>query len=56
MKPIYTIEYYNDLWKTWIRHNFINYSSLQKAKDEVKSYKNHKLGIKIRIVKTEIIK
>jgi hypothetical protein len=40
----------------WIPHNFKKYSSLQAAKKEVSSYKDHNLGVKFRIQKVEIIK
>jgi hypothetical protein len=44
------------LGKLWASYNFKKYSSLQAAQKEVNSYKEHKLGVKFRIVKTEIIK
>jgi hypothetical protein len=40
----------------WIPHNFKKYSSLQAAKKEISSYKDHNLGVKFRIQKVEIIK
>ena len=52
----YKIEYFNFLFKMWINHDFKKYSSLQTAKKAVESYKEHKLGIKFRIQKIEIIK
>jgi hypothetical protein len=56
MKTYYQIQYWNWLFKIWIPHDFNKYSSLQKAKEEVNSYKKHKLGVKFRIVKTEFLK
>ena len=56
MKPYYQIQYWNWLFKIWSPHDFNKYSSLQRAKEEVNSYKQHKLGVKFRIQKIEIIK
>jgi len=56
VKTYYQIQYWNWLFKTWILHNFKEYSSLQRAKEEVNSYKEHNLGVKFRIQKIEIIK
>jgi hypothetical protein len=56
MKKYYQIQYWNWLFKIWIPHDFNKYSSLQKAKEEVDSYKKHKLGVKFKIVKTELLK
>jgi hypothetical protein len=44
------------MFKLWIPHNFKKYSSLQAAQKAIDSYKEHKLGIKFRIQKIEIIK
>jgi len=56
VKTYYQIQYWNWLFKTWTLHNFKEYSSLQQAKEEVNSYKEHNLGVKFRIQKIEIIK
>lgn len=56
MKSYYQIQYHNRLFEMWIPHNFKKYSSLQAAQKEISSYKDHKLGIKFRIQKVEIIK
>jgi hypothetical protein len=55
-KTFYQVQYWNWLFKIWIPHNFKEYSSLQRAKKEVNSYEEHKLGVKFRIQKIEIIK
>lgn len=52
----FKIEYFNKLFNLWIPYDIKKYSSLQAAQNEITSYKNHKLGVKLRIVKTEIIK
>jgi hypothetical protein len=54
MKNYYSISFWSKLFKLWLPHDFKKYSSLQDAKKEINSYKEHKLGIKFRIVKTEI--
>jgi len=56
MKSYYQIQYRNCLFEMWIPHNFNKYSSLQAAQKEISSYKEHKLGVKFRIQKIEIIK
>jgi hypothetical protein len=56
MKSYYQIQYRNRLFEMWSPHNFKKYSSLQAAQKEVSSYKDHKLGVKFRIQKIEIIK
>ncbi len=55
MKKYYQIESWNWLSKIWINFNFRKYSSLQDAKKRINSYKEHELGVKFRIVKTEIL-
>jgi hypothetical protein len=54
LKTSYQIQYWNWLFKIWVPHNFHKYYSLQAAQEEVNSYKEHKLGVKFRIVKNEI--
>lgn len=56
MNTHYEIQYWNKLFNLWINHNNKKYKNLQRAKDEVSSYKGHKLGLKLRIIKIEIIK
>ena len=55
MKKYYSIQYWNWLSKIWVSNSFHKYSSLQDAKKEINSYKEHKLGVKFRIVKIEIL-
>lgn len=52
----YIIEFYQEGCKKWIRHTFLEYASLKDAKREVDSYKQHKLGVKFRILKVTTIK
>lgn len=56
MGSYYQIQDWNSLSKIWTNFNFKKYSSLQAAQKRINSYKQHKLGVKFRIVKTEIIK
>jgi hypothetical protein len=56
VKPYYQVYYWSSLFAMWIPHNFKKYSSLQAAKKEISSYKDHNLGVKFRIQKVEIIK
>jgi hypothetical protein len=55
MKPYYYIEYFNKLFNMWIRHNHIKYKTLEAAQTKTRQYKSHKLGIKLRICKLEIV-
>ena len=55
MKIHYSIQSWSWLSKIWINYDFRKYFSLQDAKKEINSYKQHKLGVKFRIVKTEIL-
>ena len=55
MKKYYQIESWNWLFKIWANFDFRKYSSLQDAKKRINSNKEHKLGVKFRIVKTEIL-
>jgi len=50
MKEHYIIEYYQKGIKNWTRHTFIDYLTLEEAKKEVTSYREHDLGIKFRIL------
>jgi hypothetical protein len=56
VKSYYQVSYWNKLFKLWTSHNFKKYSSLQEAQEAIDSYKEHKLGVKFRIQKIEIIK
>jgi hypothetical protein len=56
VKPYYQVSYWSKLFKLWIPHNFKKYSSLQEAQKAIDSYKEHKLGVKFRIQKIEIVK
>lgn len=56
MSLYYEIQSWNWLSKMWINFDLKKYSSLQAAQKRVNSYKEHKLRVKFRIVKTEIIK
>jgi hypothetical protein len=52
----YIIEYYQPGCKKWIRHTFIDYVSLEDARREVKSYHEHGLKVKFRILKVTEVK
>lgn len=54
MKKYYQIQYWNWLSKIWVFYNFKKYSSLKNVKKEIKSYQDHKLGVKLRILKVQI--
>lgn len=56
MNKYYHIEYWNDLFKKWIRHDFKDYKSLKGADEEVKRFKQNKLGTKFRILEIKILK
>jgi hypothetical protein len=56
MNTYYQIEYWNGLFKKWIRHDFKDYKSLKNADEEVKRFKQNKLGIKFRILEIKILK
>ena len=51
----YTIEYYNKLWKDWIRFDQKKYKTQQSAQDRINEYREHKTGLKLRLVKTEVL-
>jgi hypothetical protein len=55
MKLFYRIEYWNDLWKDWLDFDQYFYKIEENAQKRVEEYKDHKTGIKLRIVKTEIL-
>ena len=44
------------MFKSWIRHDFINYKNIKKATQEVERFKENKLGTKFRILEIKIIK
>lgn len=56
MNKYYQIQYSNKLFNTWINYDLVKYKTLQSAQNEVLSYKKHKLGIKLRIIKIEVVK
>ena len=56
MSLYYEIQSWNWLSKMWINFDLKKYSSLQAAKERVNSYKEHKLGVKFRIIKIKILK
>jgi len=56
MNTYYQIEYWNSLFKKWVRHDFKKYKTLQMAQEILSSYKENKLGLKFQILKMEIIK
>lgn len=51
----YQIEYYNKMWKDWIAFDNHFYKTEEDAQKRVDEYNEHKLGIKTRIIKTEIL-
>lgn len=55
MSKYYIIEYYQKGANIWVRHTFTDYSTLNDAKKEVESYKEHKLGIKFRILEVKVV-
>lgn len=56
MNKYYHIECWSELFKKWIRHNFIEYKNVNKAKIEVKNFKSHNIGTKFRILEIKILK
>jgi hypothetical protein len=56
MSLYYEIQSWHWLDKIWINFDLKKYSSLQAAKERVNSYKEHKSGVKFRILKIEILK
>jgi hypothetical protein len=56
LKTYYEIQSWHWLDKIWINFDLKEYSSLQTAKERINSYKEHKLGVKFRILKIEILK
>lgn len=55
LEVIYKIEYYNKLWKSWIRFDQKEYKTQQSAHARINEYKEHKTGLKLRLVKTEVL-
>jgi len=51
----YQIEYYNKLWKDWIAFDQEFYQTEEDAQKRIDEYKQHKTGIKTRIVQTNIL-
>ena len=56
MNKYYQIECWSHLFKSWIRHDFINYKNVKKATQEVENFKSHGLGTKFRILEIKIFK
>jgi hypothetical protein len=56
MKAFYKIQYWNKLFNLWVSHNYKKYKTLQEAQEVVSSFKEHRLGIKFRILEIKIIK
>lgn len=52
----YRIEYFQKGCNDWVAHTFTNYKTLEEAKKEIDSYKEHKLGIKFRILEVKEVK
>jgi hypothetical protein len=55
MKPTYQIEYFNKLWNDWIAFDQLFYNTQEQAQKRVDEYRQHKTGIKIRIIQTNIL-
>lgn len=55
MNKYYLIQYFNKIINNWVAYNQTKYSSLLAAQKEVKSYREHKLNLKVRIMKIEIL-
>ena len=55
MTTYYCIEYYNKLFKQWLRYNQLRYPTQEQAQTEIDNYVEHKLGIELRIYKLEIL-
>jgi hypothetical protein len=51
----YCIEYYNKLFKQWLRYNQLKYPTQEQAQEEIDNYTKHKLEIEMRIYKLEIL-
>ena len=55
MKTFYIIENFNNLANLWVQYNFIQYKTLQTAKNEVKRFKANETKDKLRVIKTQIV-
>ena len=53
--PHYQIEYYNKMWKDWLAFDSLFYKTEEDAQKRIDEYKEHKLGIKTRIIQTTIL-
>jgi hypothetical protein len=51
----YQIEYYNKLWKDWLAFDQHFYKTEEAARKVADDYKEHKTGIKTRIIQTTIL-
>ncbi|MEY4370944.1 MAG: hypothetical protein RIQ48_660 [Pseudomonadota bacterium] len=55
MKTYYIIENFNKLANLWVQYDFIQYKTLQMAKNEVERFKENKTKDKLRVVKIQIV-
>jgi hypothetical protein len=56
MNKYYQIECWSELFKKWIRYNFIDYKNIKLAREEIGNFHQHKLGTKFRMLEVKIIK
>lgn len=56
MKSYYQIEYWNDLFKKWIRYDLKDYKLQKNADQEIERFKKNKLGTKFRLLEIKILK
>ena len=49
------IECFNKLANLWVQYDFIQYKTLQTAKNEVKRFKANETKDKLRVVKIQIV-
>jgi hypothetical protein len=55
LKNYYIIENFNKLANLWVRYDFIQYKTLQMAKNEVERFKANETKDKLRVIKTQIV-
>jgi allophanate hydrolase subunit 1 len=55
MKTFYIIENFNKLANLWVQYDFIQYKTLQMAKNEVERFKENKTKDKLRVVEVKIV-
>jgi len=56
MNKYYQIEYWNNLFKKWVRHDFKDYKLQKSADREVERFKQNNLGTKFRVLEIKILK